>query len=456
MFERFTERSRKVMVLAQEESGRLRHGYIGMEHLLLGLLREGEGVAAQALTATGVTLDGAREQVESIVGYGEKETGGQVPFTQGSKGALEASLKESMGLGHNYIGTEHLLLGLLRGPEDLAARMLSNLGADPEAVRREVVGRLGEASRPQTRGGPGRLERTREVFRRAFGRSSLEGGHPTYERLTERARKIVVLAQGEAHRFNHDYIGTEHLLLGLIREREGVGARVLGELGLDLDEARERVESIVGYVEEATGARAPLTPRCKKVLQLAEREALQLGDDYVSSEHILLGLVRESEGVAARVLSDLDVASEDVRREVVRRIPDREPEADPFDEVEWVQEEEERGRKLFRGRIGGIRTEILYPNQENSGMRVPMVVDLDYAYQVVREGPDGFETLRHDWLWDLVERFLEARELSLPEAVVGLTGDLLLEEVPSIREVTVTATREGPPHNVSVSATFRR
>ena len=105
MFERFTERSRKVMVLAQEESGLLRHDYIGTEHLLLGLIREGEGVAAQTLAATGVTLDGAREHVEGTVGYGEREAGGQVPFTQSSKNALEASLKETMRMGHNYIGT---------------------------------------------------------------------------------------------------------------------------------------------------------------------------------------------------------------------------------------------------------------------------------------------------------------------------------------------------------------
>ena len=141
-----------------------------------------------------------------------------------------------------------------------------------------------------------------------------------FERFTERARKVVVLAQDEARHFNHNYIGTEHLLLGLLREDEGVAAQALYSLNVNLDDVREQVESIVGYGEEGTGAQAPFTPRSKKVLELALREALQLGHNYIGTEHILLGLVRESEGVAARVLSNLDVDPDKVRREVVRRL----------------------------------------------------------------------------------------------------------------------------------------
>src|ERR671933_781121 len=141
-----------------------------------------------------------------------------------------------------------------------------------------------------------------------------------FERFTERARKVVVLAQEEARHFNHNYIGTEHLLLGLLREDEGVAARALSSLNVTLDEVREQVESIVGYGEEGTGAQAPFTPRSKKVLELALREALQLGHNYIGTEHILLGLVRESEGVAARVLSNLGVDPDKVRREVVRML----------------------------------------------------------------------------------------------------------------------------------------
>src|SRR5947209_12427443 len=155
MFERFTERARKVVVLAQEEARHFNHNYIGTEHLLLGLLREDEGVAARALSALNVTLDEVREQVESIVGYGEEGTGGQAPFTPRSKKVLELALREALQLGHNYIGTEHILLGLVRESEGVAARVLSNLGVDPDKVRREVVRMLGGGRSQRGRGGGG-------------------------------------------------------------------------------------------------------------------------------------------------------------------------------------------------------------------------------------------------------------------------------------------------------------
>ena len=155
MFERFTERARKVVVLAQEEARHFNHNYIGTEHLLLGLLREDEGVAARALGSLNVTLDEVREQVESIVGYGEEGTGGQAPFTPRSKKVLELALREALQLGHNYIGTEHILLGLVRESEGVAARVLSNLGVDPDKVRREVVRMLGGGRAQRGRGGSG-------------------------------------------------------------------------------------------------------------------------------------------------------------------------------------------------------------------------------------------------------------------------------------------------------------
>ncbi len=140
-----------------------------------------------------------------------------------------------------------------------------------------------------------------------------------FERFTERARKVVVLAQDEARHFNHNYIGTEHLLLGLLREDEGVAAQALSSLNVTLDEVREQVESIVGYGEEGTGAQAPFTPRSKKVLELALREALQLGHNYIGTEHILLGVLRESSGLAARVLSDLGADPARLRSKIERR-----------------------------------------------------------------------------------------------------------------------------------------
>src|SRR3989440_2941319 len=124
MFERFTERARQVVVLAQDEARALKHNYIGTEHLLIGLLREKEGIAARVLETLPVTLEGVREQVGRIIGTGDEVTSGQIPFTPRAKKALELSLREALGLGHNWIGTEHILLGLVRENEGVAARIL--------------------------------------------------------------------------------------------------------------------------------------------------------------------------------------------------------------------------------------------------------------------------------------------------------------------------------------------
>jgi hypothetical protein len=139
MFERFTDRARRVVVLAQEEARMLNHNYIGTEHVLLGLVREGEGVAAKALKSLGVSLEAVRQQVEEIIGQGQHASSGHIPFTPRAKKVLELSLRESLQLGHNYIGTEHILLGLIREGEGVAAQVLVKLGADLNRVRQQVI-----------------------------------------------------------------------------------------------------------------------------------------------------------------------------------------------------------------------------------------------------------------------------------------------------------------------------
>ena len=175
MFERFTDRARRVVVLAQEEARFLNHGYIGTEHLLLGLLREGQGIAAKALTALDVDLHVVRDRVREIIGEGNvAEFEGHIPFTPRSKRVLELSLREALQLGHNYIGTEHILLGLVREGEGVGAQILAALGADLNRVRQQVIGLLHGSHGQATRGGrsvsadvtiagravPGRRERT--------------------------------------------------------------------------------------------------------------------------------------------------------------------------------------------------------------------------------------------------------------------------------------------------------
>jgi ATP-dependent Clp protease ATP-binding subunit ClpC len=139
MFERFTDRARRVVVLAQEEARMLNHNYIGTEHILLGLIHEGEGVAAKSLESLGISLEGVRSQVEEIIGQGQQAPSGHIPFTPRAKKVLELSLREALQLGHNYIGTEHILLGLIREGEGVAAQVLVKLGAELTRVRQQVI-----------------------------------------------------------------------------------------------------------------------------------------------------------------------------------------------------------------------------------------------------------------------------------------------------------------------------
>jgi ATP-dependent Clp protease ATP-binding subunit ClpC len=139
LFEKFTDKARRVVVLAQEEAKLLNHNYIGTEHILLGLIHEGEGVAAKALEALGINLEQVREQVQEIIGQGQQAPSGHIPFTPRAKKVLELSLREALQLGHSYIGTEHLLLGLIREGEGVAAQVLTKLGADTNKVRQQVI-----------------------------------------------------------------------------------------------------------------------------------------------------------------------------------------------------------------------------------------------------------------------------------------------------------------------------
>ena len=272
-----------------------------------------------------------------------------------------------------------------------------------------------------------------------------------FERFTERARKVVVLAQEEARHFNHNYIGTEHLLLGLLREDEGVAARALASLNVTLDEVREQVESIVGYGEEGTGAQAPFTPRSKKVLELALREALQLGHNYIGTEHILLGLVRESEGVAARVLSDLGVRPDDVRGELLRMLS-----GGPPSDVR---------RLLFRGELLAFEVQVRYGRLgEQIVPETPqtVLVEMDYAYSA--QETDDFlylGTVDPADLREGVVRVLEEEQFMLLEAGIVRAGEYVLEEFPTVREVTVSVTvpRASDPRGsseVRLSRTFKR
>jgi ATP-dependent Clp protease ATP-binding subunit ClpC len=204
MFERFTDRARRVVVLAQEEARMLSHNYIGTEHILLGLIHEGEGVAAKALESLGISLEAVRAQVEEIIGQGQQAPSGHIPFTPRAKKVLELSLREALQLGHNYIGTEHILLGLIREGEGVAAQVLVKLGADLGRVRQQVIqllsGYQGKETQSAGAGASGEGSPQGSLVLDQFGRNYTQGARegkldPVIGREKEIERVMQVLSR---------------------------------------------------------------------------------------------------------------------------------------------------------------------------------------------------------------------------------------------------------------------
>ncbi|CAB4533525.1 MAG: AAA domain-containing protein [Actinobacteria bacterium] len=202
MFERFTDRARRVVVLAQEEARMLNHNYIGTEHILLGLIHEGEGVAAKALESMGISLEGVRAQVEEIIGQGQQAPSGHIPFTPRAKKVLELSLREALQLGHNYIGTEHILLGLIREGEGVAAQVLVKLGADLNRVRQQVIQLLSgyQGKEAVASNGPAEGTPSTSLVLDQFGRNLTQAARegkldPVIGRETEIERVMQVLSR---------------------------------------------------------------------------------------------------------------------------------------------------------------------------------------------------------------------------------------------------------------------
>jgi len=315
-FDRFNDRAKRVLALAQDEAIRFNHNYIGTEHLLLGLIREGEGVAARVLDSLGVDLSQLRRAVESMIGRGAATTSpSEITLAPPMKKAVELAIDEARKLGHSHVGTEHLLLGIVRQSESIAAKLLGSLGVDLENVRHQVIARLGQPHREVGASAP----------TPPAPQSTGQFAGP-FDRFNDRAKRVLALAQDEAIRFNHNYIGTEHLLLGLIREEEGVAARALHTLGVELDKARTAVGFIIGRGDAVTTpSEITLSPRTKKIIELAIDEARNLGQTRVSTEHILLGLAREGEGIASGILESLGVTMDKVRHAVIQTLGQMKP-----------------------------------------------------------------------------------------------------------------------------------
>jgi ATP-dependent Clp protease ATP-binding subunit ClpC len=290
MFERFTDRARRVVVLAQEEARMLNHNYIGTEHILLGLIHEGEGVAAKALESLGISLEAVRQQVEEIIGQGQQAPSGHIPFTPRAKKVLELSLREALQLGHNYIGTEHILLGLIREGEGVAAQVLVKLGADLNRVRQQVIQLLSgyQGKEPATAGGPQEGTPSSSLVLDQFGRNLTAAAREgQLDPVIGRAKEIERVMQVLSRRTKNNPV-----LIG----EPGVGKTAIVE-GLAQDIVRGEVPETLkdkqlytldlGALVAGSRYRGDFEERLKKVL----KEIKTRGDIvlFIDEMHTLVG-----------------------------------------------------------------------------------------------------------------------------------------------------------------------
>jgi ATP-dependent Clp protease ATP-binding subunit ClpC len=290
MFERFTDRARRVVVLAQEEARMLNHNYIGTEHILLGLIHEGEGVAAKALESLGIALEGVRQQVEEIIGQGQQAPSGHIPFTPRAKKVLELSLREALQLGHNYIGTEHILLGLIREGEGVAAQVLVKLGADLNRVRQQVLQLLSgyQGKEPAESAGRGEGTPSSSLVLDQFGRnltaSAREGKlDPVIGREKEIERVMQVLSRRTKN--NPVLIGEPGV--GKTAVVEGLAQKVVkGEVPETLKD-KQLYTLDLGSLVAGSRYRGDFEERLKKVL----KEIRTRGDIilFIDELHTLVG-----------------------------------------------------------------------------------------------------------------------------------------------------------------------
>ena len=303
-FDRFNDRAKRVLALAQDEAIRFNHNYIGTEHLLLGLVREGEGVAARVLDSLGVELPKVRKAVEFVIGRGDSTTSpSEITLSSRTKKVIELAVDEARKLGHSHVGTEHLLLGIVREGEGIASGVLESLGVSLEKIRHQVIATLGQPH-PDSAATP--------------------HGTGQFDRIDERSKRALAFAQDEARQMGHRHIGTEHVLLGLLR-MVGMAVpdeplkRIFAELNVTLDQVRAGVAKIVPPAAAPTGAgELTLTPRTMSVIEIAIGQADARKGTFVQPEHLLLAIAAEGQGVAWQVLTSLGVTAERVRAAVDR------------------------------------------------------------------------------------------------------------------------------------------
>jgi ATP-dependent Clp protease ATP-binding subunit ClpA len=288
MEKRFTSGALRVIEAAEEEARALRHGSVGSEHLLLGVVRSADGVAASVLSSLGVSLDAARAQVELMAGRGIEPPGfGQLPLTPQARQVLRLAVGHARRFKDSGVGTEHVLLGLIRDGTGGAVHVLARLGTSPPAVRDRYVQLAG--------------------LRGAAARSIRVAAGPRLDRYTDGMRRVIARAQEEARILGHQYIGTEDLLLGLAGAAGDPAAAVLESLGVSADAVRQQAEQAAGEALQPLppAGQIPYSAGARRVLDLSLREAPRRRGSCIGTEHLLLALLHDGGSRAVQILVQL-------------------------------------------------------------------------------------------------------------------------------------------------------
>lgn len=296
-FDRFNDRAKRVIALAQDEAIRFNHNYIGVEHVLLGLVREGEGVGARVLDSMGVELSKVRTAIEFTIGRGDSTTTpSEITLSPRTKKVFELAIDEARKLGHSHIGTEHLLLGVVREGGSVATGVLESLGVELERVRHQVIATLGQhaASRPSS--GPSGQSA-------GFERSAPPSDDPL--------RRVIALAENEALGLDHKWVGTGHLVLGLLSANGTAAQGALRSLGIALDAARELVAKLPPPNAEWKTPELTMTFLTRRLLAPPPQHA-----GPHTPQALLLAIVADTESQGAHVLATLGATAEKVREAV--------------------------------------------------------------------------------------------------------------------------------------------
>jgi ATP-dependent Clp protease ATP-binding subunit ClpA len=324
----FTDRVRTVIRLSEDEAARLGHRYYGTEHLLLGIVREGEGNAARVLTDLGVTLPVARDAVEAVLAPGNEFALLYTGRAPGYESALARAVVRSRQMGHHFNGTEHLALVLAKSALSVASSVFRHLGTDLAKLEERTIAVI-DPERDAERGNPALIVDDLGLpAGRGEERPIAQMTSDELDRLISRAfrtsrdnmSQLRIRAADEAHRFNHPAVGTEHLLLALAAERDGAAAQVLAGAGVTLDPARAAVEALFGVGSEPIIFGREESARLRHVLDLALDHADPKAGRHADSGHVLLAMLDQDGGSAFRILDHLGVDRAALRSSALARV----------------------------------------------------------------------------------------------------------------------------------------